>query len=56
MIPKSDLEDLDKLQVPLPDLRVLVVTLLKDGISEVPLGQFLLMVKNLIRNDAEDRP
>jgi hypothetical protein len=45
--------DLNTLKIPLAELRVLVVQLMKDGIQEVPLGDFLLMLKPLAKKGGD---
>lgn len=49
-----DLVELNKRKVPLADLRMLIVELMKDGIKEAPLGDLLLMIRSLLQKiDAE---
>lgn len=42
-------ENLNKLNVPLADVRMHIVELMKDGIKEMPLGDFIVMVQEVIR-------
>jgi hypothetical protein len=49
--------DLNQIIVPLQELRMLIVDLMKDGIYEAPLGDFLLMLKEVTyRADEEATP
>ena len=41
--------ELNDIEIPLADIRVLVVQLMKDGNSEIPLGDFLLMLRDIYR-------
>jgi hypothetical protein len=43
--------DLNKLLIPLPELRALCVALMKEGATTIPLGDLLLMIQDLIRKE-----
>lgn len=45
----EDIKELNKLNVPLPDLRSLIIALMKEGNTTYPLGDLLYMVRDLIR-------
>lgn len=49
--PPTDLAELNKLKLPLADVRMVVVELMKDGFTEVPLGSFLLMLNSIVRGE-----
>jgi hypothetical protein len=39
--------ELNKLIIPLAELRMQIVELMKDGFNEAPLGDFLLMIRHI---------
>jgi len=45
----EDYTELNKLSVPLPDLRALIVVLMKEGQTEMPLGELLIMIRGLLK-------
>lgn len=47
---KQDYRDLNEILIPLPDLRVIVNDLMKDGIGEIPLGDLLYTLKTIANN------
>lgn len=51
----NDMEILDQYIIPLPDLRMMVVELMKEGDKEIPLGQLIVMLKNIAeKRDVEE--
>lgn len=46
--------DLNDLTIPLAELRMLIVDLIKNGIYEAPLGDFLLLLKPLVKHTEKD--
>jgi hypothetical protein len=42
-------ENLNKLMVPLPDVRMHLVALMKDGVTDMPLGDFIVMIQQIIK-------
>jgi len=43
-------KELNKLKVPLADLRAAIVQLMKEGYTEAPLGDFLVIIKSVIKD------
>lgn len=54
--PEYNLEELNKLTVLLPELRMILVELMKEGISEYPLGDLLLMMRQTLKGQLDDAP
>lgn len=43
---KQDYQDLNKVKIPLAELRVQIVELMKDGFTEIPLADLLHLIKH----------
>lgn len=50
----EDVNELNKLQIPLAEVRMFVVDLMRDGHTEYPLGDFLLDLRAIYRAKQHD--
>lgn len=47
-------EDYNKIAVPIPALRMMLAELQKSGVTEMPLGNLLHMIADLIKREQHD--
>lgn len=43
----NDYRELNKIKVPLADLRIQIIELMKQGFTEIPLADLLFIIKNM---------
>lgn len=49
----NDYKELNKIKVPLADLRVQIIELMKQGFTEIPLADLLFIIKHMRDENAE---
>lgn len=47
---ESEYAELNKIKVPLADLRVQIIELMKQGFTEIPLADLLFIIKTMVQN------
>lgn len=50
----NDYSDLNKIKVPLADLRVQLVELMKQGFTEIPLADLLFIIKQITNDKSKN--
>jgi hypothetical protein len=48
----NDYAKLNRIMVPLADLRVQIIELMKQGYTEIPLADLLFMIRQIVRDES----
>lgn len=47
---ETEYRELNKIKVPLADLRIQIIELMKQGFTEIPLADLLFIIKEMVKN------